>query len=234
MTQPSPTDTFFKNYINTFAYFHKNNQKISTINLWVNGFGIFHGATVVKDFETFKNIKFSETKPPDFDTIKSFIDDGLMDDTRIVTCFENFMKGILLLNDYVVHKLTDKNKTLKYEQRERPLKITEVFTQTSFSNFDPTRPSSWETSFQTLNFSWMLRAQYQTIIKLPDDILSIISEINEQRNKLHFISASEFGFSNATIEKYSKIIGFANITIKKCILDLDKNLKTMLEKIQTH
>lgn len=232
MTQPSKLDNFFKDYINTFTYFHKNNQKIAAINLWANGFKILYGATIVKGFDTYRNVQFTKNQPPDFETLMPFINDSLMDETRVTTCFENFMKGILILNDCVVHKLTNKNKALKYEQQDRPLKITEVFTATSFSSFDPTKSELWETSFQTLNFSWMLKAKYQAIINLPADILSIITDINEERNKLHFISVNDFQFGNPTIDKYSKIIDFANTTIKKCILDLDSNMKEMLEKMQ--
>jgi len=232
MTPPSKSDSFFKDYINTFAYFHKNNQKIAAINLWTNGFKVFHGATIVKGFDIYEKIPFTETNPPDLKAIMPFINDSLMDDTRIITCFENFMKGVLIINDYVVHKLTNKNKALKYEQQKRPLKIAEVFNQTSFSNFDKTRPDMWETSFQTLNFSWMLKPKYQAIINLPNDVLSIIADINDERNKLHFISVGVFQFGKSTIEKYSKIIEFANVTIKKCILDLDSSMKAMLEKIQ--
>jgi hypothetical protein len=232
MAHPSRSDNFFKDYINIFAYFHKNNQKIAAINLWVNGFKILHGATIVKDFDTYQNIQFTETEAPDFTTLKPFINDSLMDDIRITTCFENFMKGVLILNDCVVHKLSNKNKVLKYEQTERPLKIEEVFNSTSFSNFNATNPSLWETIFQTLNFSWLLKPKYQSIINLPPEILSIITNINEERNKLHFITLGEFQFGKPTIDKYSKIIEFANTTIKRCILDLDGNMKEILEKIQ--
>ncbi len=232
MTQPSNLNNSLKNHINTFAYFHKNNQKVAAINLWENGLKILHGATIVKSFDIYQNVQFSETRPPDFETLMPFINDSLMDATRVTTCFENFMKGILILNDCVVHKLTNKNKALKNEQVNRPIKVTEVFVVKSFSSFDPTKPELWETSFQTLNFSWMLKPKYQSIINLPTDILSIIMSINEERNKLHFISADEFQFGKSTIEKYSKIIAFANTTIMKCILDLDGNMKEMLEKVQ--
>jgi predicted proteasome-type protease len=67
---------------------------------------------------------------------------------------------------------------------------------------------------------------------LPIDILSIIKQINEERNKLHFISINEFQFGKPTIDKYSKVIDFANTTIKKCILDLDSNMKQMIEEAQ--
>ena len=142
------------------------------------------------------------------------------------------MKGILILNGFVVHQLTDKNKALKYEQWARPIKIDELFNSLTFSNFTGTKPETWETNFQTLNFSWILKPKYQAVINLPIDILSIIKQINEERNKLHFISINEFQFGKPTIDKYSKVIDFANTTIKKCILDLDSNMKQMIEEAQ--
>lgn len=230
LTPPSKLDNFFINYINTFAYFHTNNQKIAAINLWINGFNIFYGATVVKGFDTYKSVEFTETQPPDFEVLSPFINDSLMDDTRIVTCFENFMKGILILNDCIVHKLN--KKPLKYDQQVRPIRISEAFTEFSFTSFDGAKPELWETSFQTLNFSWMLKPTYQAIINLPTDILSNITTFNEERNKLHFIKMNQFQFGKPTIDKYSKVIEFVNTTIKKCILDLDGNMKDMLEEIQ--
>ena len=231
MTDPIKLENFFIDYINTFAYYRESNQKIAAINLWTNGYKILHGATVVKGFDIYKNVEFTETHPPDFEILSPFINDALMDDTRIITCFENFMKGLLILNDCVVHKII--RKPLKYEQIERPIKIPEVFTEISFANFDKTKPELWETSFQTLNFSWMLKPNYQAVINLPKDILTIITAINEERNKLHFIKTELFQIGKPTIEKYSKIIEFANTTIRDCILNLDSNLKQMLDKIKT-
>ena len=55
------------------------------------------------------------------------------------------------------------------------------------------------------------------------------------RNEINciFISINEFMFGKSTIQKYSKIIEFANTTITKCILDLDGNMKEMIEKMKT-
>lgn len=232
MRKPSKIDDFFIKYINTFAYYQKGNQNIAALNLMVNGYKILYGATIIKRFETYKSVEFTKENPPNFQTLLPFINDSLMDDTRIITCFENYMKGVLILNDFVVHLLTNKNKDLKYEQRDRPIKITEVFTPESFLHFNHSKPETWETIFQTLSFSWMLKLKYQDIINFPVDILSILTGINEERNKLHFISVDQFQFGKPTIDKYSKIINFANDIISRHILDLDATAKEMLDRIQ--
>lgn len=94
-------------------------------------------------------------------------------------------------------------------------------------------PENCETNYQTLNFSWMLKPKYQAIINLPLDLLTIISEINEERNRLHFILSHTFSFGKTTIEKYHKIIEFADGIIKKCIIELDATMKPMLENLKS-
>jgi hypothetical protein len=229
---PSNRDNFFKDHMNVFAYYDKRNQKVSTINLWFNGYRILYGATIVKNFETYKNMPTGPDNPPDLNLIMSFFEDNIIDETRIITCFENFMKGYLLLNGIVVHKLAKVSKELKQAQRDRPVTIDEVFTPESFMQFDDTHPEKWETNFQTLNFSWMLKPSYQSIINLPADVLELIKSINEERNRLHFISMGEFQFGQSTIEKYGRIIEFADTVIKKCIIDLDSNMKDILSAIK--
>jgi hypothetical protein len=228
---PTSQDNFFKDHMNVFAYYAKQNQKVAAINLWFNGYRILHGATIVKKFEVYKNMPTGPDNPPDLDLVMFFWEDNIMDKTRIVTCYENFMKGILLLNDVVVHKLVKASNELKKAQRGLPVTINEVFTPQSFMQFDASKPKSWETSFQTINFSWMLEPAYQKIINLPPDVLELIRSINEERNKLHFMSIGEFQFGDSTIEKYGRIIEFADTVIKKCILDLDGNIKGLLENM---
>lgn len=216
---------YLRHFPNIFTYLNKNDQKIAAITIWQNGLTLLNEARAVKEFDVFKNISFTELQPPNFEILFPFINDSLIDNIRIITCFENFMKGILIVNDYVVHKLTNKNKLLKNAQRNRPLKIFEVFTQSSFLNFEQTKPELFETYFQTVNFTWMLEPKYQEVINLPVDIISILVNLNAERNKLHFINRNTYRFGIATIENYSRIIDFANTTIKKRILDLENDLK---------
>lgn len=228
---PSKNENLFEEHINIYAYYQKGNQKIAAINLLFNGFKILQDAKVVKDFDLYRSIQYTEVQRPQQEVIAPFINNSLMDDTKIIICFENYMKAILIHNDYVVHKVTDKLKNLKFEQRDRPLKISEVFQQSSFTSYNPLTPSICETNYQTLNFSWMLKPKYQVIINLPTDLLAIISEINEERNKLHFMLSHTFSFGEKTIEKYQKIIEFADATIKKCIIELDPTMKSRLDAL---
>lgn len=229
---PSKQDDFFKDHVNLVAYYDTRNQKVAAINLLFNGYRLFKGATIVRNFDVYKNMPVGPDTPPDINLIMSFFEDSIIGETRIITCFENFMKAMLLLNGIVVHKLANVSKDLRQVQRERPVKIEEVFTPESFSQPNMADPGKWETNFQTLNFSWMLKPAYQSIINLPADVLELVRSINEERNKLHFILLGEFQFGKSTIEKYGRIIEFADTIIRKCILDLDINMKAMIEAME--
>jgi len=226
------TDVLIQKYMHIFGYYHDNNRKVAALNLWVNGHRIFHGATIVKNFDTYKNIPSAKNSPPDIKTLWPFVEDNIIDHTRIITCFENFMKGFLLLNKCVVHKLSNKNKTLKNVQVDRPIKMDEIFSEASFKNFAQDKPEQWETTSNTVNFSWLLKPEYQKIINLPADIISVIKDINEERNNLHFISVESFQFGKPTIEKYAKIIDFVEKIIKPSIYGLKQDIDLIEKNMQ--
>lgn len=117
---PSQQDNSFKDHVNIFAYYDTRNQKVAAINLLFNGYRIFKGATIVRNFDVYKNMPSGPDSPPDINLIMSFFENNIIDETRIITCFENFMKGMLLLNGIVVHKLANVSKDLKQAQRADP------------------------------------------------------------------------------------------------------------------
>ena len=213
----------FDDHINIFTYYHIKNCMISAVNLWYNGYRLFETAKVIKDFEIFKNLNYTETTPPDLNIIQPFILEGLMDDIRIITCMENYMKGELLLEGCVIH-IINKNAKLKKEQYKRPIKISEVFTKKSYErgNFDNKENS--ETKNKTLGFSTLLLPEYQEIIKLPKNILQIIVKMNEQRNKLHFIHKTQFTYSKSLVAELEELRKFVNGNMLGKILELQKKL----------
>ncbi len=232
IVEPANTEVMIQKYMHIFAYYHDYNRKVAALNLWVNGYRIFRGATIVKNFDIYKNIPYSKETRPDINTLYSFVADNIIDHTRIITCFENFMKGFLLLNNCVVHKLSNKNKMLKNAQMNRPIIVDELFSESSFKNFVQDKPEQWETTSNTVNFSWLLKPEYQKIINLPADIFSIIKDINDERNNLHFISVESFQFGKPTIDKYAKIIDFVEKIIYSSINELKQNLDIIKRKMQ--
>ena len=219
-----PTVKFFHH----FAYFHPKYQKVAALNLWKNGFGIFQRAKVVKDFHDFETIPYGPNARPDLARVMPFMFENIIDKTRIITCFENFMKGALMLQGYIAHKLSKKNNVLRNQQNARPVAIIEVFSASSFQGFDPLNPDTHETSEQTLNFSTLLLPKYQDILQLPDDILKTLTKMNHERNRLHFMSVGEFSIGPSVIGEVKAIIDFYSQVMMPRFLQLNGAMQNML------
>lgn len=226
MTKPTTLEAFYEEHINTFAYYQPVNQQIAALNLWVNGFEIYSDAYIIKNLQTYLQLGFSQTHPPDIQKVSPFIFNDLMDHIRIGILFENYMKGELLLHYYVVHKVSDKHQALKKEQHKRPIKMEEIFSAESFDKFNKNDASGWETTGQTITMSSLLSVKYQQVICLPENIHRIAVEISRERNHLHFIKNMGFQYGVPTIEKYSALNDFGN-GIKEKIYQLNGRLSAI-------
>lgn len=129
----------------------------------------------------------------------------------------------MLLNDCVVHRISEQKKDLRKAQEKKPIKTEEVFSANSF--VDIAKRCDIETSEHTVNFSWLLKDEYQKTINLPKEICTILKEINEERNRLHFIAQIQVLHNKEIIDKYNTLIEFVAKTIKPCLEDLDKTTK---------
>lgn len=218
-------EAFKKKYFYLLCYFDLTNQKIATVNLWANGLRIYKNATCIKYFSDLQSLSFSEKHPPDINKLFPFVNDNIIDNTRIITCFENFMKGSLILNGFVAHILTMKHKDLKYQQKERPIKASEVFTESSFRLINTKNEKDFDITTQTVNFSWLLKEDYQKVFNLPRDVVSILKEINNTRNRLHFMSIEQYFIGQSTISNLSKVKNFVENVYTPRLIDLNSNLK---------
>ena len=217
-------DNLNENRIHIDTYYNRTNGKVIATNLWSNGVRIFKNATCIKNFNQLKEIPYTSKIPPNIDLVMPFLEDNIMDKVRIITCFENFMKGLLILNNCIVHRISDKHKPLSNKQKKTPIKILEVFTIHSFARSENPVIQS-DTNENTINFSWMISPEYQNIIQLPKDILDIITEINKERNRLHFISQDKFYHGKTIIANLEILINFVEDVIKPRIKDLDDSMK---------
>jgi hypothetical protein len=219
-------DSLNKKFFHLFCYYSATNSKVAAINLWLNGVRIFNNATCIKHFTELNNINFSQTEPPNLNQLFPFIDDNIIDNTRIVICFENFMKGVLMLNGFIAHVLSLKHKQLKKQQKNRPIKTDEVFIETSFKAVNTKEVNELDICNTTLNFSVLLKPEYQKIINLPLDILEFLKEINSIRNRLHFMSNSSYFIGKDTLINIEKIIKFAQNVIIPRTVDLQQHLNS--------
>lgn len=146
-------------------------------------------------------------------------------------CFENFMKGSLILNGYLAHLISKNHKELQQKQKEKPIKATNVLTEKSFIQVDGKSNSQIDVLPNTVNFSWLLKPKYQEILNLPADIQQILAEINTERNRLHFMSIEKYIISRGSLWQLDKLNDFVENVITPRMLDLDNSMK-VLEQTQ--
>lgn len=133
----------------------------------------------------------------------------VLDSMRIVTCFENYFKAKLLLQDYAIHEMDKDVCARQYPQfmeegnKKRLSQITKPIPIQSIKEAEQrdayTRQYRTLTK-QTIGLRTLLhQANYQAIYStsLPQEderLLSVIQAINATRNTLHFLSVQYLGF----------------------------------------
>lgn len=219
---------FREKYFHVATYWHKSNLKTTASNLWANGISIFKRAEIIMRFDDYKSISAGRSTPPNIDDISPFIFESIMDKTRIITCFENFMKGVLILNGYVVHVISKSKKGLKKRQENEPILATDLFTLSSFDNLEKKNLTDLETTWKTINFTTLLKPGYQSILMLPKPILHALTRLNEERNMLHFVRVINFEHSEQLIKMYSDLIDF----VDRIMFQQFQLLDTEIQKIR--
>jgi hypothetical protein len=220
-------ELILKKYKHILCYYDKDNGKVASLNLWHNGIQIFNRATCIKDFDSLRKIEF-RSKTPDVNQMLPFVQEQIIDYTRIVTCFENFVKGCLILNGYVVHYLNKtKHGNLAKQQRMRPIAIPEVFQASSFIHLNVKEQNNdLEIESRTVNFSWLLKPEYQKELKLPRDVVEALVILNDERNRLHFITELEFELSQPMLNRIESLRNFVYDIMIPRMIDMDNYQKT--------
>jgi|JI10StandDraft_1071094.scaffolds.fasta_scaffold137532_2 hypothetical protein len=142
-------------------------------------------------------------------TFTPFMWDWLIDEIRICLFFENYMKGELLYQGYVIHQFKDSTndkssrigQLIKIQQKQ-PISTSELLTQEVKAD---------ELHRKTINMELMLRTSYQELIRLPSDVLIIVKRMNENRNKLHFASEATGQLGEADIRDLKLLDAFVDL-----------------------
>ncbi|HMU14709.1 MAG TPA: hypothetical protein PKE53_11975 [Flavobacteriales bacterium] len=134
---------------------------------------------------------------------------SLSDSIRICVFFENYMKAILMSERMIVHQFaSERLKPLGKRQSKRPI-VNRYFVK---CHIEPR-----EISEQTIGMGTMLNNKYQEIIKLPEDVLAIVREINSSRNELHFRPSIAGEYGRSTIADLRRLNEFAEPWVKKAV-----------------
>lgn len=141
--------------------------------------------------------------------LSPFMFNDLSDAIRICVFFENYMKAILMSERMIAHQFTSERlKPLGKRQKKRPI-VNRYFVK---CHIEPR-----EVSEQTVGMGTMLNHKYQEIIKLPEDVLAIVREINSSRNELHFRPSITGEYGRPTVADLRKLNEFAEPWVQKAI-----------------
>jgi len=206
-------------------YHNQENAVGCSLNLLSFGYRQFIDTHRYQHIESFKFISENNPNKNDksFNLALEFGIHNLMDNLKMIICFENFMKGVLLSNLYVVHNLNkEKFPELYKEQRKRPITIYEVLEKNPWENDN--RIITDELNLKkvikgitsnTLNLSTLLKPKYLEVININPIITEIIRKMNNDRNRLHFYSSESITFSSNSYYDFRVLIDFLNNSIVK-------------------
>lgn len=201
-------------------YMDKRNAMGLAMNLLTFGYRQF---VLTKRFEKLPLLKklceeFKPNQPPDFSNIHDLAFNSLLDSIKITLCFENFIKGLLISNGYMIHKL-DRNafKELSKEQFSKPISVRQVLDVRDWEMINSINlPEDWMKrqikgiSKQTIGMKELLSSEYLTLLKIPKSIIDLCNPYFQYRNKLHLYSGESISLSKSDYSDFVKIINFIN------------------------
>jgi hypothetical protein len=214
-------------------YMHIKNRQGLARGLLTFGMTNFSNCFVVKNIGTIQDVIMKNRKLK-YEEALPFVMNKLVDSIRIISCFENYMKAHLLINDFVIHSIiVDKNhkdvnryRALKKQQDIRPVKFSELLALSLWIKSDihlmeSTLPGI---SKYTLSFSKLLSDRYQEEIKLPKEVLRILVDINENRNDVHLYYGGRVDLDGKTYGDLKQLSYFIDNTMKPMYKFLEDEL----------
>lgn len=151
---------------------------------------------------------------PVWQNFDNFSKNALIDYVKIIICFENYMKGMLISKGFIVHRISgdvENGKFKSLDNRNKPVKISDYKKVENYilgPKNDLYHLRGLE--HQTISFNKLLKRPYQRIIKLPQEIIAIIDEINTYRNSLHLRLAEGSSFSPNSANELKRLVRFVN------------------------
>lgn len=179
----------------------------------------FKSALVIQKLEALKKLikDRKDGNVPDqvfHDYMGQFFFEKLTDAFKICLFFENYMKAVLLINGFLIHKL-NKGKgydLLANQQGKRPIKVNELHLLKAF-DIDQAAGTIHHDglSTQTLMMGTMLdKKNYSSVILLPESINNFLRKLVEKRNELHFITEWSFEMSEGYLNQLDAANNFVD------------------------
>lgn len=195
-------------------YFAKRNMAGVAMQLINTSIAIFNQCDIIKELSFLTESINKDFKEIDINKLGRIAFQETIDNVRIVMCFENYMKAVLLSKGYIVHEIDRKLITLhpisnKIKNKE-PILISEFLNYESFYSDGNKICKIKGIRKETLQFSVLLNEKYQSIISLPPSLKIILKKRNEKRNHLHFQNSFRFNISKQVINELIEIKEFVD------------------------
>jgi hypothetical protein len=125
---------------------------------------------------------------PGFDEVSR---EALMDSVKIVICFENYSKVVLLSRDYIIHRVSDQLPDLRKLQKRAPITVSEYKRQDKIEYDEQRKINRFAyLTDRTIDVGQTLdRKSYRDVVTLPEDVLRLVKAAQNHRNNLHFLFA---------------------------------------------
>lgn len=208
--------------LSLIAGIYKNHKSREWHYMALIGIGVKYlkKAYVISNFSQYKE-QWNRTKgamqrgEPGLDIMDmNFFEEHLLDHIKILICFENFLKGLLIRKGYVVHVLNRKAHSkfgVLTHNFTRPLKVGEYKSiERSYYDSISNNKTLRALKDQTLPLGTLLSKQYLNLYKIPNDIINVINDFRKERNKLHFRLFDISGVGDKYVENLEKLISFVN------------------------
>lgn len=248
MSTPSPQiilniiDSDFQKYP-ALPYIHPENAIALALSLTAFGHISFQIQFKIEhwnDFDALHKKMVSGTRSGEEG--REFVEHHLSDTANIITCFENYMKAVLLTKDFLVHNIKRMNtkrswRTLfkkfsiekkcndfKKTQLKEPVLVSDLRKVKNFELTEKNTRTKWDViESTTLSFTTLLKTGYQKHINLPMDVLNALNRINQYRNSLHFYvfgKLDEISYNDTlTLKNFVPVIAALSNALDKGLKD---------------
>jgi hypothetical protein len=232
------------------CYIDEDTQTYVAWSMLCHSSKMFWGCEMIKELDRAKPLSdkaFIKKEPNAFmELIDLFqhIESPLLDAVRIVICFENYFKAVLLLENYVIHRM-DLNlcreefpqfvigKTRKQLlQKSTPILIKDVKqaeNQVGVSS-DPLRTLTNQTiEVGTLFGRPKYRAVYSKGKELDNSLFPLLRWLNRTRNSLHFLNIEYIASGGLGVNDFLFLRDYVSIYIDSYAEKLYQDNKSLIE-----
>lgn len=213
-----------RTYDFTYTYINQKNRDSMALALINTAIKYFNKAYIIKHFKDFeekitKQFANKGKGAPNWQDFSGFLKENLIDQIKILICFENYFKAILIKKGYLVHNLDGKSKKelKKHGVKIEPLK-TAIFKKYFAYKQNPDNGHFYLEGIKetTVNINKVLtHSEYIKILNLPENIRQILINIKKHRNSLHFKIGDGMSCGSQMVKKTKSLINFVNNSIEK-------------------